>query len=72
MPPNTHIVILQTPDEATMAAYETKLMMSGLRFRAIREPDAPYNGQLMAIGIEPQVRSKLIRKILGGLPLLKE
>lgn len=70
LPPNTHIVILAVPDEATLTSYEIKLVEAGLRYSPIREPDAPYNGALTAIGIEPQARSKP-RKILSNLPLLK-
>ena len=71
MPKNTHIVILQVPDEATLFAYLEKLTCAGLALCAIFEPDPPYSGQLTAIGIEPQARSKP-RKILSNLPLLKE
>ena len=69
MPKNTHIVILQVPDEATLFAYLEKLTCAGLALCAIFEPD--MNNSLTAIGVEPQARSKP-RKILSNLPLLKE
>lgn len=49
---------------------EAKLLRKGIEFSAIREPDEPWNGQLMTIGVKPQTREKL-RKLLGNLPLYK-
>lgn len=69
LPPNTHIVILQVPDEAVLREYEERIAMAGLRYSAIREPD--LNNSLTAVGIEPQARNP-VRKILSNLPLLKE
>ncbi len=70
LPPNTHAVVLQVPDEVTLLEFELTLLKGGYSISSIREPDAPFNGQITAIGIEPQVRNKL-RKILGNLPLLR-
>jgi len=50
-------------------ALEAKLKAAGVSFTAIREPDMPWNGQLMAIGLMPCVRSKTLRKLMSGLPL---
>jgi peptidyl-tRNA hydrolase len=70
VPPNTHAVVLAVPDEHTLLKYEAKLLRNGLEITAIREPDEPWNGQLMAIGIKPQPREK-IKKLLSSLPLYK-
>lgn len=70
IPPNTHAVVLAVPDEQSLLAVEAKLIRKGIEFSAIREPDEPWNGQLMTIGIKPQERKK-IRKILANLPLYK-
>lgn len=68
VPPNTHAVVLACADEAAILAAEHKLLEHGIEIASIREPDAPYLGQLMAIGIKPQSRKKL-RKLLAYLPL---
>ncbi len=70
VPPNTHAVVLAVPDEASLLAVEKKLLEAGIEISAIREPDAPWNGQLMTIGIKPQPREK-IRKLLSNLPLYR-
>ncbi len=70
LPSNTHAVVLQVPDELSMLEYELTLLDNGIRICSIREPDAPFNGAITAIGIEPQARNK-IRKLLGSLPLLR-
>lgn len=46
-------------------------MSTPFRFVAIREPDAPWNGQLVAIGIVPAPR-KALDKLLRRYPLLQE
>ena len=70
VPPNTHAVVLAVPDEKTLLDVEIKLIAADVEISAIREPDAPWNGQLMTIGIKPQPREK-IRKLLSNLPLYR-
>ncbi len=70
VPPHTHAVVLAVPDEASLLVVETNLKLAGVDIAAIREPDPPWNGQLMAIGIKPQPREK-IRKLLSNLPLYR-
>lgn len=67
----THAVALETPDEATLLDLEARLVQAGITHVAIREPDAPWNNQLMAIGIPPQVRSKTLRKHLSRYALVR-
>lgn len=71
LPPTTHAVALETPDEATLLDLEARLVQAGITHVAIREPDAPWNNQLMAIGITPQVRSKTLRKHLSRYALVR-
>jgi hypothetical protein len=61
---------LQVPDEPALLALEAELIAAGIAHHAIREPDAPHNGALMAIGILPQARANL-RPLLGKLALMK-
>lgn len=68
--PNTHAVVLVAKDEPELLALEQELAREGFFHVAIREPDAPWNGALMAIGLVPQDR-KPLRKLLGRLPLIR-
>lgn len=68
---STHAVALHAKDEAQLEKIERALLEAGFRFKAIREPDAPYLGALMAIGLSPVVRTPQLRQLLGKLPLIK-
>lgn len=75
LPPETHAVALTCPDEASLRALSAVLTANGVRHRAIIEGDCscestPYDGQLMAIGVEPQHRGG-VKKFLSSLPLLR-
>jgi hypothetical protein len=50
---------------------EEKLRRLSIPHRAIREPDAPWNGALMAIGIEPVTDRNILKKVTSSLPLLR-
>lgn len=71
VPPTTHAVALEAADEAELLDLEAKLKHLGIQFVAIREIDAPYTNQLMAIGIQPQVRAKILRKALARFALVR-
>lgn len=66
----TYAVALQVPDEAALFAVSDQLTEAGFSHTLIREPDAPYLGQAMAIGLPPQPRDNL-RPLLGRLSLFK-
>lgn len=70
LPPDTRAVALAAPGEAALLRLEQDLILAGVQFRAIREPDAPYFGQLMAIGLSPVPKARL-RGLLAHLQLLK-
>ena len=70
LPPNTYAIALALPNERALRRFARRLGENGIVHRGIYEPDAPYHGQLMAIGIYPDRKSKL-RKLLSKLPLLK-
>ena len=57
--PGTYAVALAAPSEAALLRLHDKLVFHGVRHVLIREPDAPYNGAAMAIGIPPQPRGAL-------------
>ena len=66
----THAVVLTMRDEQSMRALVDRLQAAALRHTLIFEPDAPYDGALMAIGLAP-MRKEVARKHLSSLPLLR-
>jgi hypothetical protein len=70
LPEDTHAVVLAAEGEATLVAVKDRLVRAGIAHVAIREPDAPWNGALMAVGLAPG-RKEVLRKLLSSLPLLK-
>lgn len=66
----THAVVLQADDEAVLQALEAILRLAQVAFVAIREPDAPFFGQLVAIGLAPIQRTSRLKKILSRFQLL--
>ena len=69
--PDTHGALLCVPDEAALLAQAERLRARGLRVVEVREDAAPWDGQLMAIGVPPGPR-KLLKPHFGGLPCLRE
>lgn len=70
LPADTHAVVLAVPDERALLEVEERLLKADVCFAAIREPDAPWAGALMTIGIKPQERTTL-RRLLRDLRLLR-
>jgi len=48
---------------------EARLAEAALPFVAIREPDPPWSGALMAIGLRPLRRTPELRRLLSRLRL---
>ena len=71
LPSGTIAVALAARDEAHLLELEAQLRQLGIAHRAIREPDAPWCGALMAIGIEPVRDRAHLRGVTGSLPLLR-
>lgn len=71
VPPNTHAVVLSVENEAELLRLESKLLANGISIFAIREPDEPWSGALMAIGLPPQPRTKSLKKLFSNLKLYK-
>jgi peptidyl-tRNA hydrolase len=66
----TFAVVLTVPDESALARVADRLRQAGVAFTAIFEPDAPFGGALMAIGLAP-ARKESLRRHLSALPLLR-
>lgn len=66
----TYAFALSAKDEQELLEISERLFFAGVQHKQIREPDAPYNGALMAIGVCPGPR-KVLRKHFSNLPLSK-
>lgn len=56
---HTVAVVLGARSEGKLLRLERQLVSAGVPHVAIREPDAPWRGALMAIGLEPGDRAAL-------------
>lgn len=76
LPRGTKAVALAARDQYALERVALKLRRLGLPHHPIHEPDAPWNGALMAIGIPPVTRPPTtragvaLRRVLRRLPLL--
>ena len=57
--------------EAELALLAERLELAAVVHVVIREPDPPWSGALMAIGIAPTVQTRAVRRVLAKLPLLR-
>jgi peptidyl-tRNA hydrolase len=62
------VVLQATPTQ--LQGLQERLEAEGVPHRPIVENDAPYAGELLAIGIQPDERSKL-KKYFSKLTLLR-
>jgi hypothetical protein len=53
LPQGTYARLLQAGDENALKAVAWELFKAGVQVRLVYEPDAPWFGQLMALGLEP-------------------
>jgi hypothetical protein len=68
----THVVVLSSKDVGALHKLEQRLITAEISHSAFREPDPPYNGALMSIGIEPVRDRRMVRRFLAGFSLLGE
>lgn len=71
LPTHTCAVALAARDEAHLEDLERGLLDRDIPHRAIREPDAPWDNALLAIGIEPVSDRATVKPVTGSLGLLK-
>jgi hypothetical protein len=71
LPEGTLAVVLSAQDEAQLARVHRALVEAGIPIKPVIEPDDPWDGALMAIGVHPVQDRRPVRRILGRLPLLK-
>lgn len=66
----TNAVVLSASDESELRAIGRALNLAGVPNVQIHEPDAPYCGQMTAIGVCPVTDRRVVKPILSALPLL--
>lgn len=71
LPDGTHAVVLHATDPEELLELKYWLIDAGIEFVCINEPDEPYCGDLMAIGIKPQPRTKKLKKLMQQFKLAK-
>jgi hypothetical protein len=70
LPAGTYAVVLAVATERLLVQAADVLRQKGIAFTAVFEPDAPFDGAMMAIGLEPG-RKEVVGKHVSGFPLLK-
>jgi len=70
LPSGTHAIVLAVPNEDALLGVASRLELAGVALKRIEEPDAPYHGSLMALGVLPG-RKEDLRRHLSSLPLLR-
>lgn len=69
-PGHHYAVVLAVADEYALLDIELALCTEGIEHVSVREPDAPHNGALMAIGVKPCERDS-VRNVLRSLATYK-
>jgi len=67
-PPTIAIALAASSDE--LAALSRSLADAGVPHVRVHEPDEPWRGALMAIGVVPSPRAR-VRRLLAHLPLVR-
>jgi len=70
LPQSTYAIALSCADEAELRELAKRFQEDGIHCHRINEPDEPYNGQLMALGLPPAYKSTY-RRFISNLPLIK-
>ena len=68
--PGTHAVVLSAKDEKHLLQIERQLTRLKIKHHSIREPDYPWNGEIMAIGLYPTSDRVLVKPVTKKLKLL--
>jgi hypothetical protein len=70
LPQETHAVVLTVPDQSALLAVSRRLDMARVRHCPIDEPDAPYSGAWLSLGLFPGAK-EVLRRYVSSLPLLR-
>jgi len=70
LPKETFAFVLAVPNRDALEGLAAKLAASGIAHARIEEPDAPWSGELMALGVVP-ARKEGLKKYFSSIPLLR-
>jgi len=70
LPPGTYAVVLAVDNERALARAADVIRQRGVNFTVLFEPDVPFDGAMMAIGLAPG-RKEALRRHVSSFPLLK-
>lgn len=70
LPSGTYAIVLSVPNELALRDVAAQLAKAGIACVHVREPDAPFDHQMMAIGVAPG-RKEVLRRHLSSLRLLR-
>ena len=68
--PGTHAIVLSARDQEHLLKIEQQLKNYKIRHHSVREPDPPWNGELMAIGLYPTSDRSTLKPVTKKLKLL--
>lgn len=68
--PGTHAVVLSAQNEEHLLRIEQQLIFHDMQHHSVREPDPPWNGAIMAIGLPPIGDRALVKPVTKRLKLL--
>lgn len=71
LPSGTFAIALSARNESHLEDIVGRLWEAEIPHTVITEPDAPYDGQIMAVGIWPTTDRDRIRKVVSSLPLVR-
>lgn len=71
LPSGTIAIALSAKNESQLEDIAGRLWEAEIPHTVITEPDAPYNGQAMSIGIWPSHDRDRIRKVTSSLALVR-
>lgn len=66
----THAVVLSARNKEHLLKIERQLVKNKIKHHSIREPDSPWNGEIMAIGLYPTSDRALVKPVTKRLRLL--
>ena len=68
--PETHVVLLHAPSEATLCAQADRVRNAGFQVALIHEPEGPEYGRgYVSLGVAPSLRHNKLRKLFHHFPL---
>lgn len=71
LPSGTYAIALSAANESHLEDISVRLWDAEIPHTVITEPDAPYDGQMMAIGIWPTSDRDKIKRVTSSLPLVR-